>query len=74
MTLEIEVKSLNVRYGRTTAVEDVTFKLLGGKIYGLLGRNGSGKTSLLSVLASSGCSRKAKLESMGKRRSKTRIL
>ncbi|MBH5319996.1 ABC transporter ATP-binding protein [Paenibacillus sp. GSMTC-2017] len=52
MTLAIEVKNLTLRYGKTTALEDVSFKLAPGKIYGLLGRNGSGKTSLLSVLAS----------------------
>lgn len=52
MTLAIEVNQINVRYGRTVAVDHVTFKLQGRKIYGLLGRNGSGKTSLLSVLAS----------------------
>jgi ABC-2 type transport system ATP-binding protein len=34
------------------AVDNLTLDLPAGKIYGLLGRNGSGKTSLLSVLAS----------------------
>lgn len=52
MTLTIEASKLQVKYGRFTAVDDISFKLEGGKIYGLLGRNGSGKTSLLSVLAS----------------------
>lgn len=52
MTLGIEVKHLQLRYGAFTAIQDLSFKLKGGKIYGLLGRNGSGKTSLLSVIAS----------------------
>lgn len=52
MTIDIEVKGLGVRYGQEKAIEGISFKLPGGKIYGLLGRNGSGKTSLLSVLAS----------------------
>lgn len=52
MTLQIEAKHLKVSYGAFTAIPDLSFKLEGGKIYGLLGRNGSGKTSLLSVLAS----------------------
>ncbi|MDQ0115766.1 ATP-binding cassette domain-containing protein [Paenibacillus harenae] len=52
MTLGIEVNKLQLRYGSFTALHDLTFKLDGGKIYGLLGRNGSGKTSLLSILAS----------------------
>lgn len=52
MTLTIEVKDLQLRYGSFAAIKDMSFKLEGGKIYGLLGRNGAGKTSLLSVLAS----------------------
>jgi ABC-2 type transport system ATP-binding protein len=51
MTLPIETDGLQLRYGDTLAIEDLTLQLGGGKIYGLLGRNGSGKTSLLSVLA-----------------------
>lgn len=51
MSLSIETRGLTLRYGDLTAVDDLSFTLEGGKIYGLLGRNGSGKTSLLSVLA-----------------------
>ncbi|MEU4242095.1 ABC transporter ATP-binding protein [Actinoplanes sp. NPDC026619] len=48
----IELRDVTVRYGSTVAVDNVSLDLPTGKIYGLLGRNGSGKTSLLSVLAS----------------------
>jgi ABC-2 type transport system ATP-binding protein len=51
MTLGIQVRDLRLRYGDTEALHGLTFELAGGKIYGLLGRNGSGKTSLLSVIA-----------------------
>jgi ABC-2 type transport system ATP-binding protein len=51
MTLGIEVERLELRYGSVTALDGLSFGLPGGRIYGLLGRNGSGKTSLLSVLA-----------------------
>ena len=51
MTPSIEVERLTLRYDDVTALDDLSFSLHGGKIYGLLGRNGSGKTSLLSVLA-----------------------
>ncbi|GII90914.1 ATP-binding cassette domain-containing protein [Sinosporangium siamense] len=51
MTAAVEVHGLNVRYGRTPALDDVTVTLEHGKIYGLLGRNGAGKTSLLSSMA-----------------------
>lgn len=40
-----------MRHGDTTALDGLTVTLAPGKIYGLIGRNGSGKTSLLSVLA-----------------------
>lgn len=51
MTLRIEVNDLRLRFGDVTALDGLSFRLDGGKIYGLLGRNGSGKTSLLSILA-----------------------
>jgi ABC-2 type transport system ATP-binding protein len=47
----VEVDRLRLRYGQVTALDDLTFALAGGKVHGLLGRNGAGKTSLLSVLA-----------------------
>lgn len=51
MTLAIEADGLRLRYGDVAALDGITFALAGGRIHGLLGRNGSGKTSLLSVLA-----------------------
>ncbi|RBQ19361.1 ABC transporter ATP-binding protein [Spongiactinospora rosea] len=50
MSPDIEVSGLRLTYGEAVALDGVGFTLTGGKIYGLLGRNGSGKTSLLSVL------------------------
>ncbi|MCX2954034.1 ABC transporter ATP-binding protein [Lentzea sp. NEAU-D7] len=49
--MRIDVQGLTVRYGDVTAIDDMSFSLSGNKIYGLLGRNGSGKTSLMSALA-----------------------
>ncbi|HEX5167349.1 MAG TPA: ATP-binding cassette domain-containing protein, partial [Thermomicrobiales bacterium] len=51
MTMAVETRGLTLRYGEKTALDNLSFALDGGKIYGLLGRNGSGKSSLLSVLA-----------------------
>ncbi|MGW6932325.1 ATP-binding cassette domain-containing protein [Lentzea sp. NPDC054927] len=49
--MRVDVQGVTVRYGNVTAVDDMSFSLSGNKIYGLLGRNGSGKTSLMSALA-----------------------
>jgi ABC-2 type transport system ATP-binding protein len=51
MSPGIEVRDLRLHYGRTVALDGLTFRLDGGKVYGLLGRNGSGKTSLLSLVS-----------------------
>jgi ABC-2 type transport system ATP-binding protein len=48
---DIRIRDLTVRYGDTVAVDGLDLDLAPGRIHGLLGRNGSGKTSLLSVLA-----------------------
>lgn len=52
MKMEISAENLTLKYRNTTALSHVSFHLKGPKIYGLLGRNGAGKTSLLSILAS----------------------
>lgn len=51
MSFGIDVSRLCLDYGDTRALDEMTFSVEGGKILGLLGRNGSGKTSLVSVLA-----------------------
>lgn len=52
MTLNVSVNNLGLTYGSYSALKDVSFMLNEPKVYGLLGRNGAGKTSLLSILAS----------------------
>jgi ABC-2 type transport system ATP-binding protein len=49
--MRVDLRNLTVRFGATTAVDDLSLTLDGSKIYGLLGRNGAGKTSLLAVLS-----------------------
>ena len=46
----IEVKHLTKRYGRVTAVDDVSFRVEKGEILGFLGPNGAGKTTTMRVL------------------------
>jgi ABC-2 type transport system ATP-binding protein len=47
----IELDGVRLDYGDTRALDGVSVRLDGGKIYGLLGRNGAGKSSLLGLLA-----------------------
>lgn len=46
----IDVRNLSKRYGRHTAVNDISFKVGHGKIVGFLGPNGAGKTTTLRML------------------------
>lgn len=49
--MQIEVKNLTKRYGKKEALKNISFELNGPKIYGLLGRNGAGKTTFMDILA-----------------------
>jgi ABC-2 type transport system ATP-binding protein len=46
----IEVQHLTKRYGPTTAVDDVSFRVERGEVLGFLGPNGAGKTTTMRVL------------------------
>ncbi len=46
----LEVQGITVRYGPTTAVEDVSFRVEPGRILGLIGPNGAGKTSAIDAI------------------------
>src|SRR5438034_169776 len=46
----IEVENLTKRYGRTTAVDGISFRVQKGEILGFLGPNGAGKTTTMRIL------------------------
>lgn len=46
----IHVENFQKKYGEYVAVEDVSFQVYQGEIFGLLGPNGAGKTSILESL------------------------
>jgi ABC-2 type transport system ATP-binding protein len=46
----IQVRNLTKRYKDTFALDDVSFDIERDTIYGLLGRNGAGKTTAMSIL------------------------
>ncbi|HEY4601758.1 MAG TPA: ABC transporter ATP-binding protein [Cerasibacillus sp.] len=49
--MRIEVKNLTKQYKGKRALNNITFTLEGPKIYGLLGRNGAGKTTFMDILS-----------------------
>lgn len=50
MTPVIHVEHLCHRYGKRYIYKDLNFSIRPGKIYGLLGKNGVGKTTLIKIL------------------------
>ena len=46
----IEVEHLTKRYGSHTAVDDISFTVADGGIYGLLGPNGAGKSTTMNII------------------------
>jgi ABC-2 type transport system ATP-binding protein len=50
VTSVIEVQHITKRYGRVTAVDDVSFRVERGEILGFLGPNGAGKTTTMRIL------------------------
>ncbi len=49
-TLAAEVKNLTVKFGDFTAVDNVSFEVQKGEIFGFLGANGAGKTTTIRVM------------------------
>jgi len=50
MTAVIEVRNLHKTYGDTVAVDDVSFTVQEGEIFGILGPNGAGKTTTVECV------------------------
>jgi ABC-type multidrug transport system ATPase subunit len=46
----LQVRHFTKRYGRLTALDDVTFAVREGEVLGLIGPNGSGKTTLFECM------------------------
>jgi len=47
---ELEVRGLTKRYGKTVAVDDLSFAVEAGRVTGFLGPNGAGKTTTMRAL------------------------
>ena len=46
----IQVENLTKRYGDLTAVDDISFSIHEGEVFGILGPNGAGKTTTLEII------------------------
>jgi ABC-2 type transport system ATP-binding protein len=51
MSAAIEVSNLTKRFGDRTAVDDVSFAVAAGEVFGFLGPNGAGKTTTVRILS-----------------------
>ena len=51
MTAAVDVRGLTYNYGDRVAVDDLSFAVPEGEVFGLLGPNGGGKTTLFRVLS-----------------------
>ncbi len=51
MSLAVDAKSLVKTFGKIRALDDVTFNIKQGEVYGLIGPNGAGKTTALRLIS-----------------------
>ena len=49
--LDIEIKGLTKKFGNFTAVDNISFSVKSGELFGLLGPNGAGKTTTINMLS-----------------------
>lgn len=50
MTASIRADSLCKSYGKAKVLDDVSFEVIAGEVFALLGRNGAGKTTTIEIL------------------------
>lgn len=49
--MTLEVRNLVKRFGKTLAVDDLSFTITNGEVLGFIGPNGSGKTTTMNIIA-----------------------
>ena len=43
----IEIKNVTKKYGDKTAIKNISFDIKNGEIFGFIGHNGAGKTTMI---------------------------
>lgn len=51
MNVVVQTKNLTKQYGKHKAIHNVNISVMQGDIYGLIGRNGAGKTTILRLIS-----------------------
>lgn len=46
----VKVEHMNKRFGSTVALKDVSIEVCSGRVLGLIGENGSGKSTVTSII------------------------
>jgi iron complex transport system ATP-binding protein len=67
----LEISGLRIRRGKTNILEDITWRVLRGEHWVILGANGSGKTSLLSALTGYVTATAGEISVLGRRYGRT---
>ena len=47
----LEIRGISKRYGETVALQDLSFEVRAGELFGFVGRNGTGKTTTMRIVA-----------------------
>ncbi|MFA6823779.1 MAG: ATP-binding cassette domain-containing protein, partial [Geobacter sp.] len=61
----VKLTQVSLRYGTTTALQDITLDLPAGCLIGLIGPDGVGKSSLLSLIAGSRAIQQGSIQVLG---------
>ena len=48
--IAVSVENINKKYGQVTALDNISFEANAGEIFGIIGPDGAGKTTLFRIL------------------------
>ena len=68
-TVTLRVENITKRFGEFTAVEDLSFEVRAGRVFGFLGPNGAGKTTTIRMIVGITAPDEGKIELFGNKMS-----